>query len=207
MPIWTVSQKFWHLQWRRLFKELWSRRTKKADFVSSFWQIHHAKNISLLEDKIQNWGMYLSTIYFGSYAVDQIKMELVHSVDDLKSSLSKKGTHGPKLWVARRENSFIHCTESSRIPASIKSVWENRKTKKRTASLKADRFLDLRLLPGHWRPKVLSRIMPTYLQLVFEMMMFRNSIRNETQFLINDANLVWWHLRRIFVQIKNMRVW
>ena len=73
---------------------------------SSFWQILHANNIRLLEDKIQNWGMYLSTIYFGSYAVDQI-MELVHSVDDLKSSLSKKGTHGPKLWVARCENSFI----------------------------------------------------------------------------------------------------
>ena len=32
MPIWTVSQRFSHLQWRRLFKELWGRPTTTADF-------------------------------------------------------------------------------------------------------------------------------------------------------------------------------
>ena len=32
----TVCQKFSHLQWRRLFKELWSRPTTTADFRSSF---------------------------------------------------------------------------------------------------------------------------------------------------------------------------
>ena len=32
MPVWTVSQKFSHHQWRRLFKELWSRPTTTADF-------------------------------------------------------------------------------------------------------------------------------------------------------------------------------
>ena len=31
-----VSQKFSHLQWRRLFKELWGRPTTTADFRSSF---------------------------------------------------------------------------------------------------------------------------------------------------------------------------
>ena len=31
-----ISQKFSHLQWRRLFKELWSRPTTTADFGSSF---------------------------------------------------------------------------------------------------------------------------------------------------------------------------
>ena len=36
MPIWTVSQRFSHLQWRRLFKELWGRPTTTADFGSSF---------------------------------------------------------------------------------------------------------------------------------------------------------------------------
>ena len=37
MPVWTVSQKFCHLQWRRLFKELLGRPTTTADFRSSFW--------------------------------------------------------------------------------------------------------------------------------------------------------------------------
>ena len=34
MPVRTVSQRFSHLQWRRLFKELWSRPTTTADFGS-----------------------------------------------------------------------------------------------------------------------------------------------------------------------------
>ena len=35
MPVRTGSQKFSHLQWRRLFKELWSRPTTTADFRPS----------------------------------------------------------------------------------------------------------------------------------------------------------------------------
>ena len=35
MPVRTVSQRFSHLQWRRLFKELWGRPTRTADFGSS----------------------------------------------------------------------------------------------------------------------------------------------------------------------------
>ena len=47
------AKKICHLQWRRLFKELWRRPTTTADFASSFCQIHHASNVCLLEDKIQ----------------------------------------------------------------------------------------------------------------------------------------------------------
>ena len=36
MPVWTVSRRFSHLQWRRLFKELWGRPTTTADFGSPF---------------------------------------------------------------------------------------------------------------------------------------------------------------------------
>ena len=71
MPVKTVSQRFSHLQWRRLFKELWSRPTTTADFRSSFWQVPRASNVPLLEDKIQAWGMCLFTVSYGSYAEDQ----------------------------------------------------------------------------------------------------------------------------------------
>ena len=47
------------------------RPTTTADFRSSLWQIPYTNNICLLEDKIQNWGMYLFTMSYGSYAVDQ----------------------------------------------------------------------------------------------------------------------------------------
>ena len=45
MPVWTVSQKFCHLQWRRFFKELWGRPTKIADFGSPFWQVPYTSNL------------------------------------------------------------------------------------------------------------------------------------------------------------------
>ena len=71
MPVWTVNQKFSHLQWRRLFKELWGRPNTTADSGSSFRQIPYTSHVCLLEDKIQDWGMYLFTISYGSYAMDQ----------------------------------------------------------------------------------------------------------------------------------------
>ena len=71
MPVWTVSQRFSHLQWRRLFKELWGRPTTTADFGSPFWQIPYTSNVCLLEEKIQDRGMYLFAISHGSYALDQ----------------------------------------------------------------------------------------------------------------------------------------
>ena len=71
MPVWTVSQRFSHPQWRRLFKGLWSRQTKSAELGSSFRQIPFTSHVCLLENKIQDRGMYLFTIPHGSYAMDQ----------------------------------------------------------------------------------------------------------------------------------------
>ena len=48
------------------FKEVWGRPTTTADFRSSFWEIHHTRNSCLLEDKIQDWGVYLCTTSNGS---------------------------------------------------------------------------------------------------------------------------------------------
>ena len=82
MSVWVVRQRFSHPQWRRLFKEIWSRPTTIANLRSSVWQIPHVSNVRLLDDKIQDWDVYLFTISYGSYAVD-LKVTLVDSVDDL----------------------------------------------------------------------------------------------------------------------------
>ena len=64
MPVWTVSQKFSHLQWRRLFKELWGRPTTTADFGSpatfACWKIRFKTEVCTC-----------SRISYGSYAMDQ----------------------------------------------------------------------------------------------------------------------------------------
>ena len=72
MPVRTVSQKFSHPlcegdplnnygadQQRLQISDLQCR------------QIPYTNNVCLLEDEIQDWGMYLFTICYGSYALDQ----------------------------------------------------------------------------------------------------------------------------------------
>ena len=71
MPVSTVSQQFSHLQWRKLFKELWGRPTTAGDCGSSFRQNPYTNHLCLLEDKVQDWGMYLFAISYGSDAMDQ----------------------------------------------------------------------------------------------------------------------------------------
>ena len=101
-----------------------------------------------------------------------------------------------------------HWTESSIIPASRKrSVWRKKKPKKRTLAIVEDRSLTWSTRTSRSQePTILSRILPTYLQLFFGLRysgirfeMGRNSV-------INDKDSTWRHLGKI-VQIKNTRVW
>ena len=178
----TASRKFIRPQGRKILEELWNRPTKTADLGTSLWQFTSSNNICLLEDKIQNWGMYLFTISNGSYA--------------LKSSRSIKGTHGPDLSCSTREL-LQHWTKSSRIPASRKrSVWRKCKLTKKTVSFEEDRLLTCSTsISGSLEPTILSRIMPTCLQMFFEMIV-RNSIRNGTEFYCR------WHKSHLMTSWK-----
>ena len=206
MPVWTVSRKFCHLQWRRLFKELWGRPTTTADFGSSFRQIPYTCDVCLLEDKIQDRGMYLFAISYGGYAVDQ------RSGDGWISAWSDifafyKGIFRSRLWGPRRENCFSTEQNHPEYPLQEKGQSGGTKGPKTGPfpSRKTDRSPDLRLLPGHWsqwvcrefcRPIYNCSSKWWYSGIRFEM--GRNSI-------INDENPIWWHLGRI-VQIQNTRV-
>ena len=113
MPVWTVSQKFSHLQWRRLFKELWSRPTTTANFGSSLWQIPHTSYVCLLEDKIQDWGMYLLTISYGSWCNGSKKWRWLIQWMIFKFSSSTRGIPMPNFEVldariASALNRIIH---------------------------------------------------------------------------------------------------
>ena len=141
-----------------------SVRTVSLKFSrSSFLQIPHASNVRLLEVNIQDWGMYLLTIFNGSYALDQ------RSGDG---------------WFSGWFKVFVIYTVYFIIPNSKeRSVWRNRKPKKRTVSFAEDRSITWSTsTSGSLEPMILSKIMPTYLLWVFEMMVFRNSIRNGMEF-------------------------
>ena len=80
------------------------------------------------------------------------EVELVDSVDDLKSSCSIRGIHMPNFEVldakiASALNSVVHNTQFKR-----KVSLEEQKAKKRgpLSPRETDRLPDLRVLPGHW---------------------------------------------------------
>ena len=75
------------------------------------------------------------------------EVEMVESVDDLKSSCSVRGTHGPDFELlderfASALNKIIHNTRFKK-----KVSLEEMKAHKE--EWKTDRFPDLRVLPGH----------------------------------------------------------
>ena len=207
MPIWTVSQRFSHLQWRRLFQELWCRPTTIADFGSSFWQVPYSSNLCLLEDKVQNRGMYLFTISYGSDAMDQrrgvgwfsgwIEVFVIYS-----------RYFNAEFWSTWWEDCFSVEQKSSIILTSKEeSVWRNKRPRSRTVSFATNRlFTWSTIIYGSLGAMILARIMPTCSPLFFEMTIFRNSILSGTESYCQWRNPAWWHLGRI-VQIKNTRVW
>ena len=82
----------------------------------------------------------------------------------------------------------------AKIASALNRIIHNSHFKRRVSleeqrAKKQDRFLRGRQIAylineysGSLEPTTLSRIMPTYLHLFFEMMIFRNSIRNGTGF-------------------------
>ena len=198
------ARKFSHPSWGRIFKELWSRPTTTADLRSSFRQIHHASNVCLLEDNIQDWGMYLFTISYGGYAVDQ-RSGVGWFSGWFKIFVSCKRNSNARFWGTRCEDCFSTEQNHPLYTLQKKGQPGGTKSPKRgpLSSWKTDRLPDLRVLPGHWSRwfrRELCR--PSY------NCSSNSGIRFEMgrNFIINDENPIWWHLGKL-VQTKNTRVW
>ena len=159
--------------------------TTTADLRSSFRRILHTSMDCLLEDKIQDWGMVLVHNFLRKLCIGSQKWRMVDSVDDLKSFVINKRYSNAEILKYSMGRMLQHWTESSIILTSDEgSVWRNKKPKKRTVSFawRQIAYLIYEYFRGHWSPWFLSKNMPTYLQLLFEVMKFRNSIRSGTEF-------------------------
>ena len=109
------------------------------------------------------------------------EVEMVESVDDLKSSRSIKGTHVPDFELL-----------DTRIASALNKIIQNIRFKKKVSleemkADKEDRFLRGRtiayLIYEYFQVTgIPSRIFPIYLQSPFEMTMFRSSIQNAMKF-------------------------
>ena len=207
MPVWTVSQRFSHLQWRRLFKELWSRPTTTADFGSSFRQFPTPATFACWKKRFKTEVCTCSQ--FLTKAMQWIKeVEMVDSVDDLKSSSSVRGISMPNFEVL-----------DARIASALNKIIHNSHFKRRISleqqrgpwagpfpSWQTDCLLDLRILPGHWGPwfcRELHRPVH-YCSSKWRYSGIRFKVGRNC--IVYDENPTWWYLGRK-EQIKNTRVW
>ena len=73
MPIWTVSQRFSHPSVRGDSSKNYGADQQRLQISDLHFDklVPYTSNLCLLEDKVQDRGMYLFTISFGSNAMDQ----------------------------------------------------------------------------------------------------------------------------------------
>ena len=134
MPVWTVSQRFSHLQWRRLFKELWGRTTTTADFGPSLDKFTTPATFACW--KIRFKTDVCTCSQFPMEAMQWIKeVELVDSVDELRSSSSTRGISMPNFEVL-----------DARITSALNKIIHNSHFKRRISleeqkAQKQDSFL------------------------------------------------------------------
>ena len=101
-------------------------------------------------------------------------VELVDSVDDLRSSSSIRSIPMPNFEAL-----------DARIASALNRIIHNSHFKRRI-SLEEQRPIWSTITSGSLGAMILSKITPTYALLFFKMMIFRNSIRNGTEFFLYD---------------------
>ena len=124
---------------------------------------------------------------FPTEAILWIKeVEMVDSVDDLKIFVLCQRNSNAEFWSAKIASALNRITHDTQFKKKGQSGG-TQSPKKRTVSFEEDKSLTWSTnTSGSLEPMILSRIMQTYSLLVFEMMIFRNSILNETIFFIID---------------------
>ena len=151
MPVWTVSKRFSHLQWRRPIQRIMVQANNDCRF-----RIFILTN-SLRQLRFACWKIRFKTevctcSQFPTEAMQWIKeVELVNSVDDLRSSSSSRGISMPNFEVL-----------DARIASALNKIIHNSQFKRRVSleeqgpergpfpSRQTDCLLDLRTIPGHW---------------------------------------------------------
>ena len=147
----SVSQKCIRPLWGKIFKELWSRPTKTADFGSSFDKSPNPATFACWKIRFKTEVCICSQ--FPTEAMLWIKeVEMIESVDDLKSSRSITGTHDPEFEVLDAKMASALNKIIQKYPLQEKGLsggkWKlNRRP---LPPSETDRLPDLRVHPGHW---------------------------------------------------------
>ena len=144
----------------------------------------------MLEDKIQNWSVFLFWMLWLK------EVEKVDSVDDLKSSHSIQGnTNFQNFWDAGCEDCVCSEQDHPKLPLQEKGQsGGTESSKKKIDSFAEDRWLAWSTTDsGSLASMNPYLVMPTYLQLFFEMTIFSSSVQDGTTFFVNGTIPTWWY--------------
>ena len=206
MPVRTVSQKFIRSKGGKILWRIMEQTNKDCRFRNfdnfptpttfACWKIRFKTEVCTCSQ-------------FPTEAMRWIKeVEMVESVDDLKSSRSIREFLVQTLSYSTRKM-LQHWTKSSIILTSRKrSVWRKNESSQRRPfpPRKTDRLPDPRVFPGHRSQRFCRELCrPIH---YWSSKWWYSEIRFKVgwNFIVCDENPTWWHLGRI-VQIKNTRVW
>ena len=132
MPVWTVSQKFSYLQWRRLFQELWSRPTNDCRF-RTFTLTNSLHQRHLLAGRKGSRPRYVLVRNFLRKPCNgSKKWSWLIQWSELRSSSSTRGISMPNFEVL-----------DARIASALNKIIhnsQNNRPRKRTVSFAADRL-------------------------------------------------------------------
>ena len=167
-----------------LFQELWSRPTNDCRFRIS------TLTSSLRQQPLLCWKIRFKTevctcSQFPTEAMQWIKeVELVDSVDELRSSSSTRGISMPNFEVldARIASALNKIIHNSHFKRKISLEEQKAQKEDRFLSWKTDRLPDLRVLPGHRSQRFCRELCRTSSLSVFEMTIFRNATQSGTEY-------------------------
>ena len=134
--------------------------------------------------KVQDRGMYLFTISYRNLCIGSKKWRWLIQWMSLMSSSSIRGIQMPNLEVldARIASALNKIIHNSHFKRRISQEEQKAQKQDRFPSWKTDRLFDLRILPGHWSQRFYRKLCRPGSPFVFEMTIFRNSIRSGTEF-------------------------
>ena len=166
----------------KMNKGLWCRPRTTADSGSSLPQHPHTINVCLLEDKIQDRGVYLFTISYGSNAVDQ-RSGVGWFSGWIEIFVINKRNFNVSFWSTWCEDCYS--TEQNH-PYLTSKKNQSGGTKSPEAEPFPSRNTDPRVLPGSWSHSVENHA--DRLQLLFEILIFRIRFEVGRNFLVHDEN-------------------
>ena len=109
---------------------------------------------------------------------------MVESVYDLTSSCAVRGIRMPDFEVldAKIASALNRIIQNTRFKRKVSLEEQEAQKRGPFPSRKTHCLLDLRVLPGHWSQRFCRELCRPIHCWVCEMTIFRNSIRNETEF-------------------------